>query len=209
VLRRVTVCHRHRDRTRCLLSTPLLSPLLSSPLLSSPLSSLALDGVVNLGWSRGDALREVRGLRSLYAGTARNRCDSCGSETEGATAPQRPAPSDTERPHHRHRVSVSACAHAPRHQPSAFPTSGTDRATPRSRSGDPREGTPPRGGRGHYGVNRRGPLRGSRAGMSIAGIYRASGIATRERHAALPALLLSLLACVHRITRVYVVGLRL
>jgi len=109
-LRRVTVRHRHRDRTRCLLS------LLFSPLVSS----LVLDGVVNLGWSRGGMHCEVRGLRSLYAGTARNRCDSCGSETERATTPQRPAPSDTEHPHHLHRASISACAHA-RHQPSAFP----------------------------------------------------------------------------------------
>jgi hypothetical protein len=68
-------------------------------------------------------------LRSLYAGTARNRCDSCGTETEGATAPQRPAPSDTERPHHRHRASASARAPTRRvANPPRSPRLGTDRA---------------------------------------------------------------------------------
>lgn len=82
-----SVCHR-RDRTRRLL-----------------LSRTTTDGVVNLGWSRGDTA----------SASARQHATAAAAD-QRLKAPQRPARSDTERPHH-HEARFGACAHA-RHQPS-------------------------------------------------------------------------------------------
>lgn len=94
------------------------------------------DGVVNLGWSRGDT------AKARWHATA-------AAADQRLKAPQRPAPSDTERPHHPKPDSTRAPTrvtnpHSPR--PSAD--------SPSFRCCDPCERTPPRGGCGHYSDRR-------------------------------------------------------
>lgn len=77
-----------------------LSPPRTGYAMPAPLAPRRRTGsLISVGLAGEHCTSMCESVRSRR-GTARDR-GSCGSKTEGATAPQRPAQSDTEAPHHR------------------------------------------------------------------------------------------------------------